>query len=58
MLVSRNEVEEYKYTVASMANENKTNYIVSIGVTMEYDKVTFLANMVNENKQSTLQHST
>ncbi len=58
MLVSRNEVEEYKYTVASMANENKTNYIVSIGVTMEYDKVTFLTNMVNKNKQSTLQHST
>ena len=56
--MSRNEVEEYKYTVASMANENKTNYIVSIRVTMEYDKVTFLANMVNENKQSTLKHST
>jgi hypothetical protein len=29
---SRNEVEEYKYTVASMENENKTNYIASIGV--------------------------
>ena len=29
---SRNEVEEYKYTVASMTNEEKKNYNVSIGV--------------------------
>ena len=47
---SRNEVEEYKYTVASMENENKTNYMSMI-------RQTFLASMVNE-KQNTLQHST